>query len=172
MTRLLVMISLLILHFSTWARDIQTFGIICPTPKQPCNSEAYKFEPHELSFTLPTQLKWQTAHYSEHFYAVILRSVPAVALDEPYDDKPCQGFISEAERLQIQKIFPQHKVFTSRNGCFPMVYYSNINDKYNFVAVYVGKQETEAKQQVELAKKAGFQDANLRKMQAIVDNGH
>lgn len=172
MMRILLIFALFLLSFSISAQDVQTLGVICPTPSQPCDSEAYHFEPHELSFKLPAQLKWQTAHYSEHFYAVILRSVPAIALNDQYDDKPCKGFISETERSAVQAQFPKHKVFTSRNGCFPMVFYTNTNDKYNFVAVYAGKTETDAKQITIRAQEAGFSDANLRKMQVFVDNGH
>lgn len=172
MIRTTLAIILFLLNFSTFAADIQTSGTICSTPENHCQSDAYQFEPNELSFELPAALEWQSAHYSEHFYAVILRSIPAVELDEPHGDKPCKGFISENERLQIQAKFPHSKVFTSRNGCFPMVYYTHINDKHNFVAVYAGNTETEAKRMVERAKKAGFHDANLRKMQVIIDNGH
>lgn len=172
MIRLLLAFFLFSLNFSVLAKDIQTHGVICATPQKTCTSEAYTFEPHELSFKLPPELQWQSAHYSEYFYAVILRSVPAIALDDPHSDKHCKGFISEIDRLDIQTQFPKHKVFTSRNGCFPMVSYSNVNNKYNFIAVYAGKTETEAKRMVEQAKTAGFSDANLRKMQVIVDNGH
>lgn len=165
-------IFLLFLNFSAFAKDIQTSGAICSIPENSCQSSTYEFEPHELPFQLPAALEWQSAHYSEHFYAVILRSIPAIARTDPNSDEPCKGFISEKDRLQIQKKFPQHKVFTSRNGCFPMVYYTNVNDKYNFIAVYAGNNETDAKSMVARAKQAGFQDANLRKMQVVVDNGH
>ena len=158
--------------FLAHAKDIQTGGKICAQPEKTCSSTAYEFQPNELSFHLPEKLEWQSAHYSAHFYAVILRSVKAVEMSDPNGDEECKGFISETNRLAVQQQFPENKVFSSRNGCFPMVYYSNVNDKYNFIAVYGGKNESEAGAILAQAKVAGFPDANLRKMQVIVDNGH
>lgn len=169
---LIFSIGLFCFIFSAHAKDIQTGGHVCASPEQPCSSDAYEFQPNELSFELPETLEWQSAHYSAHFYAVILRNVKAVEMTDPYGDEQCSGFISETKRLEVQAQFPENKVFTSRNGCFPMVYYTHVNDKYNFIAVYAGKNESEANPILAQAKTVGFPDANLRKMQVVVDNGH
>ena len=52
-----------------------------------------------------------------------------------------------------------------------MVFYTGTNEKYNFVAVYAGNNKSEANTVLEQAKQLGFNDASLRKMQVIVDNG-
>ncbi len=168
--RYLLMLAVILscLNFSVQAKDIQTHGEICPYPAKPCSSSAYEFKPNELSFHLPAQLEWQSRHYSANFYAVILRSVKTV---ETHGDEICKGFIEEFERLAVQEKFLEHKVFTSRNGCASMVYYTKVNDKYNFIAVYAGASKTEATAIITQAKVAGFPDASLRKMQIVVDNG-
>lgn len=168
---LMLAVSLLCLNFSVQAKDIQTHSEICSHPAKPCSSPAYEFKPNELSFRLPAQLEWQSGHYSADFYAVILRSVKAVQMQDPRGDETCKGFIEESDRLTVQAKFPAHKVFTSRNGCTSMVYYTKVNDKYNFIAVYAGANKMEAIAIVAQAKAAGFPDASLRKMQVIVDNG-
>lgn len=163
---------LLFLTVSSHAKDIQTGGKVCPAPTNSCESAAYDFQSHELSFQLPAPLTWQSAHYSASFYAVILRSIKAVAMSDPQSDEECKGFVSENKRLEVQAQFPENKVFTSRNGCFPMVYYTNVDDKYNFIAVYAGNTAAEAETVLKRAKAAGYLDANIRKMQVVVDNGH
>ncbi len=120
---------------------------------------------------MPAKLEWQTGHYSADFYAVILRSVKATPAQDINGDEPCKGFIAESERLAVQTKFPEQKVFTSRNGCLSMVLYSNVNDQYNFIAVYAGTNKQAAASVLNKAKSAGFADASLRKMQVIVDNG-
>lgn len=167
-----ILSSFLVFSFSAHA-DIQTKGEVCPDPVKSCPATAYEFQANELPYHLPAQLTWQTAHYSAPFYAVILRSVKAVEMQNAESgDEICKGFVEESERLTIQAKFPDHKVFTSRNGCAPMVTYSGVNSNYNFIAVYAGKTKAEASAIVERAKQAGFKDASLRKMQVIVDNSH
>jgi hypothetical protein len=165
--------SFFVLSLPAQAVGFQTKGEVCPNPVTSCLATAYEFKANELSYHLPAELKWQTAHYSAPFYAVILRSIKAVQMqDTETGNEECKGFIEESERLTIQAKFPNHKVFTSRNGCAPMVFYSGVNDNYNFIAVHAGKTKAEAANLVEQAKRAGFKDASLRKMQVIMDNGH
>lgn len=153
------------------AKEIQTGAKVCSNPVSPCVSTAYEFQAHELSFPLPAQLEWQSGHHSAEFYAVILRSMKAIPVKDTHGEEVCKGFIEESERLAVQAKFPAHKVFTSRNGCPSMVFYDNVNDKYNFIAVYAGETKAEATAIVAKAKAAGFADASLRKMQVIVDSG-
>lgn len=169
--RLVLAMSLLCLSFSSPAKEIQTGGKVCPNPAKPCPSVSHEFQVHDLSFALPAQLEWQSGHYSAAFYAVILRSMKAIPVQDIHGDEICKSFIEESERLAVQTKFPAHKVFTSRNGCATAVFYTNTNDKYNFIAVYAGETKDQANKILEQAKTEGFTDASLRKMQVIVDSG-
>lgn len=150
----------------------QTGEKVCPHPAAPCRPESYTFQPYELSVSLPKELAWMTAHYSLPFYAILLRSVKAIPAEDPTED--CGGYISEQERLKVQAMFPHRKVFASRNGCFGpgMVWYTNSNSTYNFLAVYGGETLEEAQQFLLQVKTKGFHDAHMRKMQLVVDTSH
>jgi hypothetical protein len=151
---------------------IQTGKKVCPNPAAPCTHDSYTFQSYELSVSLPKELAWMTAYYSSPFYAILLRSVKAIPAADPTDE--CRGYISEQERLKVQAIFPQRKVFASRNGCFGpgMVWYTNINSKYNFLAVYGGETLEEAQQFLKQVKAKGFHAAKIRKVQLVVDTSH
>lgn len=147
---------------------------ICPIPDTPCTPASYDFAPYDLSFNLPNKLKWMTAHNSNHFYAIVLKSNKAIYPNpsNPDDETQCGGYFSEEERLTVQALFPCRKVFASRHGC-SMVWYNNINNQYNFLAIYAGQTAGEAKKVLEKVKATGqFTDANIRKMQVVVDKGH
>ncbi len=147
---------------------------VCANPKEPCVARSYTFEPHDLSFQLPDELAWQTAHNSEPFYAVLLGSAKAIHPDpsDPDDETECGGFFPETERVEVQQEFPDRKVFASRHGC-SRVWYNGVNDQYNFLAVYAGKSLDEAREILSKVKRIGrFPGANIRKIQVVVDNGH
>ena len=169
--RFYYLLLMFVLSFSLHAKDFQTHSKVCSNPDQTCKTEVYDFQPNELSFKLPSKLVWQSGYFSAEFYAVMLRSVKAREDYNPMDDQPCVDIVSETERLDIQAKFPNHKVFSSRNGCGTRVFYTQNNEKYNFVAVYAGEDKTTALTVLEQAKQLGFPDANLRKMQVIFDNG-
>jgi hypothetical protein len=151
---------------------IQTGQRVCPNPAAPCRPDSYVFQPYELSVNLPKELAWMTAHYSLPFYAILLRSVKAIPAEDPTNE--CGGYISEQERLKVQAKFPQRKVFASRNGCFGpgMVWYTNVNPKFNFLAIYGGETFEEAQQLLKQVREKGFHDATIRKMQVVVDTSH
>ena len=152
--------------------EIQTNGTICAAPSAPCISP-YKFRDNDLSFQLPQQLVWQNNYYSAPFYAVILKSRPAVS-DHGPDTANCgQGLIPEDARERIQTLFPAKKVFTSTFGCYMTpVAYLNTNNAYNFVAVYAGESVTEAQSLLAEIRALGrFQGANVRKMQVVLQYG-
>jgi|GEM_PF-2444245 hypothetical protein len=156
----------------TGRHEVQTNGEICAAPSAPCISP-YKFRDNDLSFHLPQQLVWQNNYYSTPFYAVILKSHPAVA-DHGPDTANCgQGVIPENERQRIQTLFPAKKVFASTFGCYMTpVAYLNTNDAYNFVAVYAGQSVTEAQSLLAEVRVLGqFQGANVRKMQVVLQYG-
>jgi hypothetical protein len=131
-------------------------GKVRPDPTQACGNAMFK--PHELCFETPKDEIARAEFLSEEFYAVILKTAA-----------PCS--IPEAERVEVQKLFPHRKVFSSRFGCDDDVEenisYTNVNQDYGFVAVYAGRSLKEAKAALrEIAVTARFPGANIRKMQA------
>jgi hypothetical protein len=74
-------------------------------------------------------------------------------------------FISETKRLAEQKLAPHNKVFTSRNACKEktIVGYSNVNQDYNFIAIYAGTEVL-----LQTAKRR-YPQANTRKMRVLLD---
>ena len=142
-------------------------GLICGDPMDKgCRPQYDAFEANDLTFlTGRAQLGTGTRHESEEFYAVILQSVKAAS------NKNRMGcdFISETKRLAEQKLAPHNKVFTSRNGCVgkTIVGYSNVNEDYNFMAIYAG---TEDKARSLLQKvKRRYPQANIRNMRVLLD---
>jgi hypothetical protein len=131
-------------------------GKVQPDPTQACGNVMFK--PHELCFETPKDEVARAEFLSEEFYAVILKTAA-----------PCS--IPEADRAEVQKLFPRRKVFSSRFGCDDDVEenisYTNVNQDYGFVAVYAGRTLKEAKALLlELEAMARFPGANIRKMRA------
>jgi hypothetical protein len=70
-----------------------------------------------------------------------------------------------------KQLFPKAKVFSMRFSCDDDVEenltYTNVNDKFGFLAVYAGLTMKEAKARLAEVKATGkFAGANIRKMQA------
>jgi hypothetical protein len=133
-----------------------TLGKVRPDPANSCSEQGFK--PHELCFETPKDEIARAEYLSEPFYAVILKTT-----------EPCK--ITEDERLQAQRLFPRGKVFSMRFHCDENIEenisYTNVNDKFGFLAVYAGQTMKEAKARLEEVKATGkFQGANIRKMQA------
>lgn len=129
---------------------------ICPDPTVPCRT-SYVFKPHQMPFRLPQNaVIWET----EQFYAVILKSVRDTAQD-------CTVFISEAERLEAQKLFPRHKVFASRCYDPEELFYTNTARDQQFMAVYAGRTRAEAARMLAKVRATGrYAGANLRRMRS------
>ena len=133
-----------------------TVGKVQPDPTKSCSETSFK--PHELCFETPKDEIARAEYLSETFYAVLLKT-----------SERCT--IPETERLQTQQLFPRAKVFSMRFYCDENIEenisYTNVNDKFGFLAVYAGRTMKEAKATLEKVKATGkFQDANIRKMQA------
>jgi hypothetical protein len=131
-------------------------GKVHPDPKGPCTGESFK--PHELCFETPKDEVARAEFLSETFYAIILKTA-----------EPCT--ITEEERLKVQELFPTHKVVSMRFYCDENVEenisYTNVNDKFGFLAVYAGRSMKEARARLAEVKATGrFPGANIRKMQA------
>ena len=128
---------------------------ICPDPTAACRT-SYEFKPHQMPFRLPQNaVIWET----EQFYAVVLKSVR-----NPNDD--CNLIVPEAERLEAQKLFPRNKVFASRCYDPEELFYTNIAQDQQFMAVYAGRTRAEAERMLARVRATGkYTGANLRRMQ-------
>ena len=127
---------------------------ICGNPTVACKTTA-TFQPNDLPFRLP---KNSVIFDTELFYAIVLKSVAA-------RDDDCNVFVSEAERLKTQALFPDRKVFTSRCADPENLFYTNVNPKFRIMAVYGGTTPVEAGRVLEAVKATGkFPGANLRRM--------
>ena len=136
------------------ARQRQRRASICGNPAVACKTSA-TFQPNDLPFRVPEN---SVIFDTELFYAIILKSIPAKEDD-------CNVFVPEAERLQAQALFPDHKVFTSRCADVENLFYTNVNPKFRIMAVYGGTTVAEAKRVLEAVKATGkFPGANLRRM--------
>ena len=116
------------------------------------------FKPHELCFEKPKDGIARAEYLSEPFYAVILRTTARCSL-------------TEAERLQAQALFPGRKVFATRFYCGEdieeNISYTNVDEKYGFLAVYAGVKLEDANKLLRDVRAMGrFHGANVRRMQA------
>ena len=138
-------------------------GKICGNPQLKCRTGGVTFEAHEIPFELSSGGNAVLVD-SEPFYAIILKTVK---LNSKVN---CENAISEDERLKIQKLFPDHKVFALKCSEPGDLYYTNMADNVNFIAVYAGKTLTEAKKFLKTVQATGkFKGANLRKTQASIN---
>ncbi|MBM4132740.1 MAG: hypothetical protein FJ245_03135 [Nitrospira sp.] len=121
---------------------------VCPDPAQPCTSAAKTFAPYELTFQLPDKLEPNKDYKTRPFQAVILKTFPKF---EPGGNECDGGEFStkvERQRLTLQKLFPDRKVFAAHQ-CPDMgaVLYEVTGKPYDqfFIAVYGGETKAEAK---------------------------
>jgi uncharacterized protein len=118
------------------------------------------FKPHELAFATPRDGVARAEFRSVPFHAVILRTAARCS-------------VKEAERREVQALFPSRKVFFPRSGCDDSpeenIAYTNVDDKFAFLAVYAGATEPEAREFLKQVKALGrFPGANVRRMQAVL----
>jgi hypothetical protein len=132
-------------------------SVICGNPTAHCSS-ADKYRPFDLPFSLP---KRAVVYETQPFYAIVLQSVRM----RDYDD--CDHFVPEESRLAAQALFPNNKVFASRCAIPGDVYYMDVSDKAQFMAVYAGESMTEARRVLELVRATNkYPGANIRRMRA------
>lgn len=135
-------------------RRVLTHGKVCPDPARPCDG----FKSNELSFEITKKVDVERGRdKSLPFYAIILKTA-----------KLCS--ITEEERQQVQAQFPRWKVFVHQYFCEDFgdnVTYTNVNEKYGFIAIYAGETEGDARKLLSVVTKK-FPDANIRKMEVIV----
>jgi hypothetical protein len=131
-----------------------TLGRVQPDPSVACAD----VKPHELCFEKPRDGIARAEYFSEAFYAIILKTAERCGL-------------AEAERLQVQALFPRNKVFSTRFYCGEdieeNISYTKVDEKFGFLAVYAGATMVEATKLLIKVKATGrFHGANIRKMQA------
>ena len=143
---------------SAQRRGRPRLAAVCGDPAVRCPTSV-EFQPYHLPFRIPPNaVIWET----EKFYAVILKSIP----DESKGGN-CDVFVSEAEREAAQALFPRNKVFASRCTEPGDLFYTNVSEGAQFIAVYAGRTRAEGLALLEKVKATGqFPDANLRRMSA------
>jgi hypothetical protein len=130
-------------------------GKVCGDPTARCATKN-EFQP----FDLPFQFGNGVIADSEYFYAIIIKSVKNT------DDSNCETIISENERLAVQKLFPQNKVFAYK--CFETGwnFYTNVKNGVSFMAIYAGKSLPEANKFLKSVQQLNkFGNLSLRRMQ-------
>ncbi len=138
-------------------------GKICGNPEVRCRTGDLTFQAHEISFEIPKGGNVVIID-SEPFYAIVLKTVKLNS------EVNCENAISEDERLESQKLFPDHKVFALKCSEAGDLYYTNFADDVNFIAVYAGKNLTEAKNFLKTVQATGkFKGAYIRKTQATIN---
>lgn len=139
----------------TAAALADTQGKVLPDPAVACGA----FKPHQLCFQTPKDEVARAEYFSEPFYAVILKTAERCS-------------IPEEERVRTQGLFPGSKVFSVRFDCDDMedtIRYTNVNDKFGFLAVHAGGSLKEANARLAEVKAMGrFPGANIRRMQAVL----
>jgi hypothetical protein len=131
-----------------------TLGRVLPDPAAVCEGG----KPHELCFEKPKDGIARAEYLSEPFYAIILKTGARCSF-------------AEAERIEVQALFPRNKVFSTRFYCDEDVEeniaYTNVDEKFGFLAVHAGPAYLDAKKLMLAVKATGrFHGANIRKMQA------
>lgn len=138
-------------------------GKICGNPKLKCRTGDMTFPAYEIAFESPRG-NYVVAE-SETFYAIVLKSAK---LKADYSD--CETAISEKERLQMQTLFPDNKVFALKCSDAGSLYYTNFADNTSFIAVYAGKNVAEANAFLKIVQKDGkFKGASVRRTRAQIN---
>ena len=132
---LLITFLILIFSLSVFSQKRARLGKVCGNPKQPC-SYAKNFQPFELPFD--TGRNFAIAN-SEYFYAVVLESAKL----KP--DASCEQAFPESQRLAVQALFPNNKVFVVRCPEPGSNYYTNVSQDVSLMAIYAGRTLPEAK---------------------------
>lgn len=113
----------------------------------------------DVHFELSCDDVARSDYQSEPFYAILLNTMPRCS-------------VTDKQWQDIQHRFPDNKVFATRYQCNDeaVINYTNVDEKYGFIAVYAGRTKEEAQR---LLRKINtlrvFPDANIRLMQAVLE---
>lgn len=136
-------------------------GNICGNPNIKCKTDSSLFVSFELPFEVPENF---IVYESKPFYAIILKS--QTVKDMFGGDGDCKAVATEAERIEVQKLFPQNKVFAQNCG-YGAVYYTGVKENTVFMAVYGGTTLAQAQKFLSVVQKTGkFENAYIKKMQS------
>ena len=136
-------------------------GKICGDPTVRCSPGAEMFGASDIPFVVP---KNSAISESEPFYAVILKS--SKIQDFFGGEEACKPVDTEDERLSIQRLFPNNKVFSQRCG-YDSLYYTGVESNTVFLAVYAGKTLAQAKTFLKTVNAAGrFKGAYIKRLKA------
>ena len=138
-------------------RPVRT-GKVCGNPSLPCKNRS-NFQPYELPFD--TGRNYAIAD-SEFFYAAIVES------RKIKPDEECDRVFTEQRRQEVQKMFPNNKVFALK--CFEpgLNYYTNVADDVGFLGIYAGLTKVESTAFLKTIQ-SKFPGAVLRRMQAGIN---
>ena len=153
-----ILILLTVVGVSAQRKGRPQPAAVCGDPTVRCPT-SIEFQPYQLPFRIPPNaVIWET----EKFYAVILKSIR--------DDSKggnCDIFVPEAEREAAQALFPRNKVFGSRCMEPGDLFYTDVSEGSQFIAVYAGRTRAEGVAMLSKVKATGkFPGANLRRMSA------
>ena len=151
-----------VVNVTAQRRQATTHASICGNPKVPCQTSV-TFPANDLPFRVP---KKAVIVDTQPFYAIILKSMAS-------ENAGCDVFIPESDRLAAQKLFPDHKVFSSRCDDPENLFYldlkppkvTNISEGQRIMAVYAGINLAEANRMLAAVKATGkFPGANIRRL--------
>lgn len=147
---------------SASAQRRSAVGRVCGDPTVKCKTQE-GFQPFNLAFD--TGRNFVIAE-SEKFYAVIVKSVKI----KDFGDCAKPSF-SEPERLEVQGLFPNNKVFAY--NCLEGAgdqYFTGIADHIAFIGVYAGRTLAEANAFLKKVNETGkFPGANIKRLQAQIN---
>jgi len=137
---------------------LQVQGTVCGNPTAKCPT-SFPFKPYDLPFIIKGEVQFKE-YTSRYFYAVILKSVKAEK-----DGGDC-AFVSEEERLGVQRLLPGSKIFASRCAPESQILYDGVNRDYNILGVYGGDTKSAAEKVLQQLK-SRYPDANVRRLRVI-----
>ena len=131
--------------------SIRAQGKVNPDPK---------LQGHDISFELPHDEIARGEYRSEPFYAILLKTT-----------RPCS--VTEPERLAVQALLPENKVFSTRFYCNEdieeNITYTNIDPKFGFIAVFAGFTRPQAEKLLATVRAMSkFPGANIRRIEAVL----
>jgi hypothetical protein len=142
------------------AQKKKTAGTICGDPTKACKDRD-SFPASDIPFSTP---KNAVIFDSVPFYAIVLKSVKLG------DYSGCEKIFPESERLSIQGMFPHNKVFASRCSEPGENSYSGMAQNTGFIAVYAGRNLTEANAFLKTVQATGqFPGVRVKRTRASVN---
>ena len=148
--------------FAASAQKKARLGRVCGDPTAVCKGRE-NFQPFDLPFDTGKNF---VIGESERFYGIVLRSQK---MNPEWGD--CEHpLFGEKERLEIQDMFRNNKVFALNCVESGFNYYTGVADHFAFIGVYAGRTQAEANKflkTVQDTKK--FAGVRIRRMQAGIN---